>query len=144
MSWKYKANNRKPDTSTGVVLFIVFPAIIGLFFVPKVTLFIGFILIIFWILDKKLDKQNKPTLSDLEERLERVRVQNKNFDPNYKGSESYQALLKKYDGNIPGAGQGDQSKLNPKARNLGSRRGIKGGKYNERISKKGNKYRQYY
>ena len=101
MSWKYRANDRKPDTSTGIVLFIVFPAIIGLFFVPKVTLFIGFILIIFWILDKKLDKQNKPTLSNFEERLERVRVQNKNFDPNYKGSESYQALLKKYDGNIP-------------------------------------------
>ena len=36
------------------------------------------------------------------------------------------------------------SKLNPKARNLGSRRGTKGGKYNERISKKGNRYRQYY
>ena len=136
MSWKYRANNRKPDTSTGVVLFIVFPAIIGLFFVPKVTLFIGFILIIFWILDKKLDKQNKPTLSDLEERLERVRVQNKNFDPNYKGSESYQALLKKYDGNIPGSGQGD---------NGGEKMGKRGGRYIKRVSKKtGKPYRQYY
>ena len=140
MSWKLRrnANNASP---TGCLILC---CLVCLLFFPKVTLFFGFILIIFWILDKKLDKQNKPTLSDLKERLERVRVQNKNFDPNYKGSESYQALLKKYNGNIPGSGQGDQSKLNPKARNLGSRRGTKGGKYNERISKKGNRYRQYY
>ena len=63
----------------------------------------------------------------------------------YEGSESYQALLKKYNGNIPGAGQGDRSKgKTPKGRNLGWRYGTKGGKYNERISKKGNRYRQYF
>ena len=144
MSWKYRANNRKPDTSTAIVLFIIFPAIIGLFFAPTATLFIGLILLIFWILDKKLPKPNKSRISELEERLERARVPNKNFDPNYKGSESYQALLKKYNGRIPGSGQGDRSNGEPKAKNLGWRYGTRGGKYNERISKKGNRYRQYY
>ena len=143
MSWKLRrnANNASP---TGCLILC---CLVCLLFFPKVTLFFGFILIIFWILDKTLgnpNKSNKSRIKELEERLERIRLPSKNFDPNYKGSESYQALLKKYNGNIPGSGQGDQSKLNPKARNLGSRRGTKGGKYNERISKKGNRYRQYY
>ena len=84
MSWKYRANNRKPDTSTGVVLFIVFPAIIGLLFATVPTLIILSLIVIFKVFKIDIVKQNKPTLSDLEERLERVRVQNKNFDPNYK------------------------------------------------------------
>ena len=140
MSWKLRrnANNASP---TGCLILC---CLVCLLFFPKVTLFFGFILIIFWILDKKLDNPNKSRIKELEEMIKRRRVKTKNFDPNYKGSESYQALLKKYNGNIPGSGQGDQSKLNPKARNLGSRRGTKGGKYNERISKKGNRYRQYY
>ena len=144
MSWKLRQGSRKTDTSTSVVLFIVFPAIIGLLFATVPTLIILSLMVIFKVFKIDIVKQKEPTLFNKQERIEREKRDKENFDPNYKGSESYQALLKKYDGNIPGAGQGDQSKLNPKARNLGSRRGIKGGKYNERISKKGNKYRQYY
>ena len=139
MSWKYRANNRKPDTSTAIVLFIIFPAIIFLFFAWKETLFVGLILLIFWILDKILNKStksNKSRIKELEERLERIRLPSKNFDPNYKGSESYQALLKKYNGNIPGSGQGDNS---------GEKIGKRGGRFIKRISKKtGKPYRQYY
>ena len=144
MSWKLRQGSRKTDTSTSVVLLIVFPAIIGLLFATVPTLIILSLMVIFKVFKIDIVKQKEPTLFNKQERIEREKRDKENFDPNYKGSESYQALLKKYDGNIPGAGQGDQSKLNPKARNLGSRRGIKGGKYNERISKKGNKYRQYY
>ena len=144
MSWKLRQGSRKTDTSTSVVLFIVFPAIIGLIFATTPTLIILSLMIIFKVFKIDIVRQKEPTLFNKQERIEREKREKENFDPNYKGSESYQALLKKYNGNIPGSGQGDQSKLNPKARNLGSRRGTKGGKYNERISKKGNKYRQYY
>ena len=132
MSWKLRrnANNASP---TGCLILC---CLVCLLFFPKVTLFFGFILIIFWILDKRLDKPNKSRIKELEERLERVRLPSKNFDPNYKGSESYQALLKKYNGNIPGSGQGDNS---------GEKIGKRGGRFIKRISKKtGKPYRQYY
>ena len=110
-----------------------------------------FILLLFlaflWVLEKFFKKQNKPPLFNKQERIERERKSNDRYEEfkNYKGSESYQALLKKYDGNIPGAGQGDRSiGKKPKGRNLGWRYGPKGGKYNERVSKKGNRYRQYF
>ena len=109
MSWKYRANNRKPDTSTGVVLFIVFPAIIGLLFATVPTLIILSLIVIFKVFKIDIVKQNEPTLFNKQERIEREKRDKENFDPNYKGSESYQALLKKYDGNIPGSGQGDNS-----------------------------------
>ena len=141
MSWKYRANNRKPDTSTAIVLFIIFPAIIFLFFAWEETLFFGLFLLSFWILDKILNKStksNKSRIKELEEKLERIRLKlpSKNFDPNYKGSESYQALLRKYNGNIPGSGQGDNS---------GEKIGKRGGRFIKRISKKtGKSYRHYY
>ena len=43
-----------------------------------------------------------------------------------------------------GAGNDIVKGKKPKGRNLGWRYGTKGGKYNERISKKGNRYRQYF
>ena len=136
MSWKYRANNRKPDTSTGVVLFIVFPAIIGLLFATVPTLIILSLIVIFKVFKIDIVKQNEPTLFNKQERIEREKRDKENFDPNYKGSVSYQALLKKYDGNIPGSGQGD---------NGGEKMGKRGGRYIKRVSKKtGKPYRQYY
>ena len=132
MSWKLRRNANNASLTGCLILC----CLVCLLFFPKVTLFFGFILIIFWILDKRLDKPNKSRIKELEERLERVRLPSKNFDPNYKGSESYQALLKKYNGNIPGSGQGDNS---------GEKIGKRGGRFIKRISKKtGKPYRQYY
>ena len=146
MSWKLRPRSGKADTSTLVVLFVFFPSIIGLLIAPVPTLIIIFFLLFLGIFNKNLDKQNQPTLFNKQERIERERKNKDRYEDfkNYKGSESYQALLKKYDGNIPGSGLGDRSKGNTKGRNLGSRRGQKGGRYNERISKKGNRYRQYF
>jgi len=136
MSWKYRADNRKTDTSTDVVLFIVFPAIIGLLFATVPTLIILSLIVIFKVFKIDIVKQNEPTLFNKQERIEREKRDKENFDPNYKGSESYQALLKKYDGNIPGSGQGD---------NGGEKMGKRGGRYIKRVSKKtGKPYRQYY
>ena len=134
MSWKLRrnANNASPMGC------LILCCLVCLLFFPKVTLFFGFILIIFWILDKKLDNPNKSRIKEIEERLEKIRLKlpSKNFDPNYKGSESYQALLKKYNGNIPGSGQGDNS---------GEKIGKRGGRFIKRISKKtGKPYRHYF
>ena len=136
MSWKYRADNRKTDTSTDVVLFIVFPAIIGLLFATVPTLIILSLIVIFKVFKIDIVKQKEPTLFNKQERIEREERDKRNFDPNYQGSESYQALLKKYDGNIPGSGQGDNS---------GEKIGKRGGRFIKRISKKtGKPYRQYY
>ena len=101
-----------------------------------------FILLLFlaflWVLEKFFNKQNKPPLFNKQERIERERKSNDRYEEfkNYKGSESYQALLKKYDGNIPGSGQGD---------NGGEKLGKRGGRYIKRVSKKtGKPYRHYY
>ena len=135
MSWKLRQGSRNSDTSTSVVLFIVFPAIIGLIFATTPTLIILSLMIIFKVF--KIDfKEKEPTLFNKQERIEREKRDKENFDPNYKGSESYQALLKKYDGNIPGSGQGDNS---------GEKIGKRGGRFIKRISKKtGKSYRHYY
>ena len=136
MSWKLRQGSRKTDTSTSVVLFIVFPAIIGLLFATVPTLIILSLMIIFKVFKIDIVKQKEPTLFNKQERIEREKRDSENFDPNYKGSESYQALLKKYDGNIPGSGQGDNS---------GEKIGKRGGRFIKRISKKtGKPYRQYY
>ena len=117
--------------------------------------FIGVLIVIGFVLFiakaggglKKKKKLNK-YIEKLENRLEESRKKTSNIKgPNiedYPGSPQYQALLKKYNGNIPGAGQGDQSKGKTKGRNLGSQYGKKGGRYNERVSKNGNRYRQYF
>ena len=136
MSWKLRQGSRKTDTSTSVVLFIVFPAIIGLLFATVPTLIILSLMVIFKVFKIDIVKQKEPTLFNKQERIEREKRDKENFDPNYKGSESYQALLKKYDGNIPGSGQGDNS---------GEKIGKRGGRFIKRISKKtGKPYRQYY
>ena len=80
----------------------------------------------------------QPTLFNKQERIEREKRDKERYEEfkNYKGSESYQALLKKYDGNIPGSGQGDRG---------GEKIGKKGGKYIIRVSKKtGKPYKHYY
>tara|TARA_Y100000589_G_scaffold298937_1_gene307959 strand:+ start:309 stop:635 length:327 start_codon:yes stop_codon:yes gene_type:complete len=100
---------------------------------------LGFLWLI-WIIFKKPEPKN--IFTELIEA--KKKSSGTNFVKDYPGSPQYQALLKKYDGNIPGSGQGDRSDGKPKAKNLGWRYGTKGGKYNERISKKGNRYRQYY
>ena len=93
-------------------------------------------MIIFKVFKIDIVKQKEPTLFNKQERIEREKREKENFDPNYKGSESYQALLKKYDGNIPGSGQGDNS---------GEKMGKRGGRFIKRISKKtGKPYRHYY
>ena len=136
MSWKLRQGTRKTDTSTSVVLFIVFPAIIGLIFATTPTLIILSLMIIFKVFKIDIVRQKEPTLFNKQERIEREKREKENFDPNYKGSESYQALLKKYDGNIPGSGQGDNS---------GEKMGKRGGRFIKRISKKtGKPYRHYY
>ena len=136
MSWKLRQGSRKTDTSTSVVLFIVFPAIFGLLFATIPTLIILFLIVIFKVFKIDIVKQKEPTLFNKQERIESEKRDKENFDPNYKGSESYQALLKKYDGNIPGSGQGDNS---------GEKIGKRGGKFIKRISKKtGKPYRHYY
>ena len=136
MSWKLRQGSRKTDTSTSVVLFIVFPAIIGLLFSNVPTLIILSLMVFFKVFKVDIVKQKEPTLFNKQERIEREKRDSENFDPNYKGSESYQALLKKYDGNIPGSGQGDNS---------GEKMGKRGGRFIKRISKKtGKPYRHYY
>ena len=86
----------------------------------------------------KEDKQTEPSLFNKQERIERKKKYKGSHNiKDYPGSSQYQALLKKYNGSIPGSGQGDRSKgKKPKGRNLGWRYGTKGGKHNERISKK--------
>ena len=65
------------------------------------------------LIKRAADKEKNSTthIKKLENRLKEVRVKaNKNKGPDiedYPGSPQYQALLKKYNGNIPGSGQGD-------------------------------------
>ena len=104
MGWKY---SNYPFSST---LFFLFLAIaLGILF-PKTTitgLLILGILVLLEKFSKSLDKQNEPTLLDKQDRIETERKSKERYEEfkNYKGSESYQALLKKYNGNIPGSGQ---------------------------------------
>ena len=114
-----------------------------------VLFFVGFLWLIGKLLRLSPSKGNAFTqfIKDKERKKKELRRKGINpdespFVKDYPGSPQYQALLKKYNGNIPGSGQGDNSR--GKGRNLGERYGNRGGRYNERISKKGNRYRQYY
>ena len=135
MGWKY---SNYPFSST---LFLLFLAIALSILFPKTTitgLLILGILVLLEKFSKSLDKQNEPTLLNKQDRIETERKSKERYEEfkNYKGSESYQALLKKYDGNIPGSGQGD---------NGGEKMGKRGGRYIKRVSKKtGKPYRHYY
>ncbi len=135
MGWKY---SNYPFSST---LFLLFLAIALSILFPKTTitgLLILGILVLLEKFSKSLDKQNEPTLLNKQDRIETERKSKERYEEfkNYKGSESYQALLKKYDGNIPGSGQGDRG---------GEKIGKKGGRYIKRVSKKtGKPYRHYF
>ena len=97
-----------------------------------------FVIILVVLITRIGAKAEQPTLFNKQERIERERKNKDRYEDfkNYKGSESYQALLKKYDGNIPGSGQGD---------NGGEKLGKRGGRYIKRVSKKtGKPYRHYY
>ena len=59
----------------------------------------------------KEDKQTEPSLFNKQERIERKKKYKESHNiKDYPGSSQYQALLKKYNGSIPGSGQGDRSK----------------------------------
>tara|TARA_R100000773_G_scaffold40459_1_gene36436 strand:+ start:170 stop:586 length:417 start_codon:yes stop_codon:yes gene_type:complete len=138
MSWKLRPRAGKGDGTLGTYVILFFLGIIGLLIWTQPTLLIIFLMVLFRFIKKNLALQKQPTLLNKQDRIETERKSKERYEEfkNYKGSESYQALLKKYDGNIPGSGQGDRG---------GEKIGKKGGRYIKRVSKKtGKPYRHYF